>query len=124
MMLITRQRLTIEGPCQAVAVMLGDTAIGWKSSTQKYVTTATCEAEYVVLCYASKEALFTRVVLVFFQFELSGRRVDLFGDDEGSKAIADTPGSASRSKLIDVKLNFIRGIDPHGGSQIFTLVYS
>ena len=31
-----------------VAVMLGDTAIGWKSSTQKSVTTATCEAEYVV----------------------------------------------------------------------------
>ena len=30
-----------------VAVMLGDTAIGWKSSTQKCVTMATCEAEYV-----------------------------------------------------------------------------
>ena len=25
-----------------IAVMLGDTAIGWKSSTQKCVTTATC----------------------------------------------------------------------------------
>ena len=29
-----------------LAVMLGDTAIGWKSSTQKCVTKATCEAEY------------------------------------------------------------------------------
>ena len=35
-----------------VAVMLGDTAIGWKSSTQKCVTTATCEVEYVALCDA------------------------------------------------------------------------
>ena len=42
-----------------VAVVLGDSAIGWKSSTQKCVTTATCEAEYVALCDASKEALFT-----------------------------------------------------------------
>ena len=48
-----------------VAVMLGDTAIGWKSSTQKCVTTATCEVECVARCDASKEALFSRVVLVF-----------------------------------------------------------
>ena len=41
-----------------VAVVLGDTAIGWKSSTQKYVTTATYEAEYVALCDASKEVHF------------------------------------------------------------------
>ena len=35
-----------------VAVMLGDTAIGWKNSTQKCVTTAIYEAEYVALCNA------------------------------------------------------------------------
>ena len=48
-----------------VAEILGDTAIGWKSSTQKCVTTATCEVEYVASCDASKEALFTRAALVF-----------------------------------------------------------
>ena len=37
-------------------------------------------------------------------------RVDIFGDKEGSKAIADNPSSASRSKHIDVKLHFIRGL--------------
>ena len=93
-----------------VEVMMGDTAIGWKSSTQKCVTTATCGAEYVALCDASKEALFTRAVLVFLQPELSGMRVDTFGDNEGAKAIADNPSSASRSKHIDVKLHFIRGL--------------
>ena len=60
-----------------VAVMLGDTAIGWKSSTQKCVTTATCEAEYVALCDPFKEALFMRAVLVFLQLELTGMRVDV-----------------------------------------------
>ena len=38
-------------------------------------------------------------------------RVDIFGDNnEGAKAIADNPSSASRNKHIDVKLHFIRGI--------------
>ena len=93
-----------------VAVMLGGIAISWKSSTQKCVTTATCETEYVALCDASKEALFMRAVLVFLQPELTGMRVDVFGDNEGSKAIANNPSSASRSKHTDVKLHFIRGL--------------
>ena len=90
--------------------MLGDTAIGWKSSTQKCVTTATCEAEYVALCDALKEALFMRGVLVFLQPDLAGMKVESVGDKEGAKAIADNPSSASRSKHIDVKLHFIRGL--------------
>ena len=88
------------------AGILGDTAIGWKSSTQKCVTTATCEVEYVALCDASKEALFTRAALVFLQSELSGMRVEMFGDNKGAKAIADnSSSSASSSKHIEVKLH-------------------
>ena len=34
----------------------------------------------------------------------------IFGDNEGSKAIADPPISASRSKHIDVKLHLMRGL--------------
>ena len=101
-----------------VAAILGDTAIGWKSSTQKCVTTATCEAECVALCDASKEALFTKVVLVFLQPELSGMRVDIFGDNEGAKAIADNPSSASKSKHTDVKIHFIRGLIRTGEVKI------
>ena len=52
-------------------LMLGDTAIGWKSSTQKCVTTATSEPENVALCNASNKASSTRAVLVFLQPELS-----------------------------------------------------
>ena len=56
-------------PVSGVALMLVDTAIGWKSSTQKYVTTANCEANYVALCDASNETFFTRAVFVFLGFE-------------------------------------------------------
>ena len=69
-----------------VAVILGDTAISWKG-----FTTATCETEYVALCDTSKEAFFMRAVLVFLQPELTGIRVYVFGDTEGSKAIANSP---------------------------------
>ena len=102
----SNERRSVSG----VAGMLRDTAIGWKSSTQKCVMTATCKAECVALCDASKETLFMRAVLVFLQTELTGMRVDVFGDNEGAKAIVNNPSSASRSKQIDVKLHFIRGL--------------
>ena len=99
--------------------MLGDTAIGWQSSTQKYVTTVTCEAEYVAPCDTSKEeALFTRAISVFLQQELSGVRVGIFGDNKGSKAILYNPGSAWKSNHIDVRLYFIRGLIRTGGVRI------
>lgn len=63
-------RLYVSG----IAMALGDTAIGRKSSTQKCATIAACKAEYVGLCDASKEALFTRTVLVFLQPNLIGMR--------------------------------------------------
>ena len=104
-----------------VAVMLGGTAVGWKSSTQKCVTTATCEAEYVALCDASKEALFMRAVLVFLQPELAGIRVHDFGDNEDAKAVAGNPSSASKSKHIDVKLHIIQGLIRAGEVRVLHL---
>ena len=106
----------LERPPSDVAVMSRDTTIGWKNSTQKYVTTATCGAKYVALCDASKEALFMRAVLVFLRPELTGMRVDIFGDN--AKAIADNSSSASTSKHIEVKLNFIRGLIRVGGVRV------
>ena len=80
---------------------------------------ANCEAKYVVLCDASKEALLTRAVLVFLQSELSGMREDIFGDNEGSNAtIANNPSSASRSKYIDVEFYVIRWLMRTGEVRI------
>ena len=44
--------------------------------------------------------------------------MDIFGDNEGSKAIVDIPSSASRSKHIDVKLHFIRELIRTGEGRI------
>ena len=45
-------------------------------------------------------------------------RVDIFGDNDGAKAIADNPSSASRSKHIEAKLHFIRGLIRKGKFRI------
>ena len=50
------------------------------------------------------------VLVLFLQPDLTGMRMEIFGDNEGAKAIADNLSSASRSKHIDVKLHFIRGL--------------
>ena len=44
--------------------------------------------------------------------------MDIFGDNERAKAIADNPISASRSKHIDLKLNIIRGLIRAGDVRV------
>ena len=75
------------------------------------MTTATWEAECVALYDASKEVLFMRTVLVFLQSELTGMRVvGVFDVNKGAKTIANNPSSAFRSKHVDAKLYFNRGL--------------
>ena len=45
-------------------------------------------------------------------------RVGIFGDNEGAKAIANNPSSASRSNHIDAKLHFIRRLIRTGAVRI------
>ena len=59
---------------------------------------------------------------MFLQRELSGKRLEMFGDNEGAKVTADNPSSASKSKLIDVNLRFIRGFIRTGGVRILHVV--
>ena len=59
-----------------------------------------------------------RAVLAFLRPELTWMRVDIFGDNEGAKAIAEYPSSASRRKNIDLKINFVRGLIGAGGGCV------
>ena len=52
-----------------------------------------------------------RAVLIFLQPQLIGMRVDIFGDNEGARGIANNPpsGAPRSSKHIDVKLHVSLG---------------
>ena len=63
------------------------------------------------MAQGAKIALLTKPVLGFFQPELpSNTTIDLFEDNQGASAIAETPTSGGRTKHIDVRRYFIRGL--------------
>ena len=91
--------------------MYGGAAVWSTSRTQYCVTLSTTEAEYVAMAEGEKECMFVRSVLSFLQPRLVlGRGVEydifLYEDNEGAKALAESPLSSSRSKYVDVRWNF------------------
>ena len=89
-------------------ITLGGAAVSWASSTQRYVTLPTAEAEYEALGEGVKEALFTGAVLSYICPDLSGSCVQVFEDNQGAIALAENPLSSTRSEHIDVRFHFVR----------------
>ena len=89
-------------------ITLGGAAVSWESSTQRRATLSTADAEHVALSKGVKEALFTGALLSFICPELGGSCVRLFKDNQGAIALAESPLSSARSKLIDVRFHFVR----------------
>ena len=93
-----------------VAVMVGGTVVNASSTT--HVTLSTSEAEYVAVAQGAKTALLTKTVLCYLQPELASETIDLFEDNQGAIAIAETPISGGRTKHIGVRYYFIRELVP------------
>ena len=62
------------------------------------------------MAYGAKTALAIKAVLDFVQPHLSGRATDMYEDNEGAKALAENPQGSHRSKHIDVRFHFLRGL--------------
>ena len=80
------------------------------STTQHCVAISTREAEYVAMNHGAKIALALKEVLEFFQPHLIGKTIDMYEDNEGVKALAKTPQGSHRSRHIDVRFHFLRGL--------------
>ena len=92
-----------------VAVMVGGTVVNASITTQHCVTLSTSEEEYVAMAQGVKTALLAKAVLDFLQPELANETTDdLFEDNQGAIAIAESPISGGRMKHIDVRYHFIR----------------
>ena len=81
--------------------------ISWKSCKQNVVALSSCEAEYVALTAAFKEARFLRQIFS----DINGcptQTVNLFADNQGAIALAKNPVHHQRSKHIDIRYHFIR----------------
>ena len=90
--------------------MVGNSTICWSSGTQKIVTISTTKAEYVALGDGVKEGLFVKVVFSFIVLPVSEKSIKLLVGNEGAIKLAANPLSSARTKHIDVRFHFIRGL--------------
>ena len=105
-----------------VVVILGNTGVSARSTTQHCVMLSTSEAKYVAMPRETKTSLVTQVVLDFVQPHLSGRAIDMYADNEGVKALAENPQGSHRSKHKGVRFHFLRGLVRLGKVTIHSVV--
>ena len=106
----TGDRIDRKSIYKSVFILLGG-LLAWYSRKQRSVSTSTTEAEYVALCYGSKEAMWFRELLKelgFIQFLGDSREVQIYSDNQGCIALAENPEDHARSKHIDVQYHYTR----------------
>jgi hypothetical protein len=82
-------------------------AINWISKKQGCTALSSTEAEYIALCTAAQNKTHIRTLLM----ELQQRNLPvtlIHIDNQGAKAIAESPINKQRSKHIDIKYHFTR----------------
>ena len=90
-----------------IAVSLEGIFVSQASTTQHVVSSSTSEADYIAAGDDVKEALFVRAVLSFIAPETCGASKKFLEDNQGTKALIESPLSSARSKYIDVHFHFI-----------------
>jgi len=81
---------------------LNGTAVTWANQREGIVALSTCEAEYVAMAGAAKEALWLRTFLRELGFE--GEPILVRGDNQGALKLAESEEHHRRSKHIDVQV--------------------
>ena len=87
---------------------LGSAPVSWKTQKQPTVALSSCEAEYMALAEATKEALYLRSLLRslgIFQPEIT----TVYTDNQGALALSKNSAKRhNRSKHIDIRFHFVR----------------
>ena len=89
---------------------LGGSPISWKSKRQTITTTSTCEAEYVALDSAAKEAIYLKNFINDLKVDgLSVlKTVRIYIDNDSANAVANNAGNSNRLKHLEVSYHFVR----------------
>lgn len=91
--------------------------ISWKSRKQPTVALSSCEAEYMALTEAVKEAKFLKQLLATMRGNY-GECTTLLCDNQGAIALASNRVLHQRSKHIDIKYHFIRSEVENGSIDV------
>ena len=91
--------------------VMGGGAISWASRKQTVVATSTCEAEYIALCAACKEAVWLlRVAQFLLQNEMDVENILIIGDSQSAMKMSETEGVNRRNKHIDIAYHYVRDV--------------
>lgn len=94
----------------------GGAAISWESKKQKSVALSSCEAEYMALTHAAKEAIHLKQLANDSGLKL--QTVTVFNDNQSAKNMSENPIISSKSKHIHIREHFIREAVADGSVKI------
>lgn len=93
---------------EAYVFMMTGGAISWRSKKQSIVALSSCEAEYISLCTAAKEAIWLSKVLCSLLGDNHPTPIPIRVDNQGSISSAQNMSIKSRNKHIDIRHHFVR----------------
>ena len=83
-------------------------AVNWSSRKQSVVATSSCEAEYIALCEACKEASWLRSIVADVLGINKDPTLPLGCDNDGTIAFSHNQTRNRRNKHIDIAYHFVR----------------
>ena len=90
-----------------MVLLFNGTAIMWWSKVLRTVACSSQDAEFMALSDTSREVMFIRNLLKGIGYKLQGPTA-LFGDNNGSLALANNPCDHQKSKHLEVRYFFVR----------------
>ena len=82
--------------------------ISWSSKRQKTIALSSCEAEYMALTQAAKEAIWIKRLME--EIKIPQSSITLYCDNQGAIALSHNPEFHVRTKHIDIAYHFIRNV--------------
>jgi len=83
-------------------------AISWKSNKQPTVTLSSCEAEYIALANAAKEAMWLKSLIREVNKNAKDEPIIIYEDNQSTISFAKNPIQSERTKHIEVRHHYIR----------------
>jgi len=90
-----------------VILVINSGPVVWSSRKQSVVATSTTDAEYIAMCEAAKEVVWTRRLLDELRI-YQGQATVIYCDNAAAKLLVENPVYHRRTKHIDVKFHYTR----------------
>ena len=96
-------------------MLIGNRAVIWSSKKQKCTVLSTTEAEYISMCGASKDIVWTTRWIEELGFDKSfSMSIPLCGDNKGALDLIKNPEHHARTKHVDIQYHYVREVVQDG----------